>query len=133
MKKQNSNRLFFLTLILCFTYLSNAQTEIYGSWTAHCLLEKNNISSMTVCGLCPRVPIDDASLSIKSMDIIIDEKIIKVGDYEAVPYTWDEGNYSLTFSLSTTNHNYKVLVGGQPNICIWKGSDEVCIIVLQRK
>ncbi len=129
MKKQ----LLITALFLCFCYFSNAQSEIYGNWTASCVLEKTSISSMCACAICPQVKINDASIEFQNIDITIDEKNIKLGDNAPVPYTWDDETMAISFMHENDKNTFKVLMTTLKDIKLLKESKSGCIVVFQKK
>lgn len=133
MKRLNLKILFTAILFISFSHLSKAQSELYGSWTGYCALEKTTISSMCACGLCPTVKVDDASLEFKNIDITITDKTIKIGNNEPVNYIWDKNTYSITFQHEKSEETFKVLVSAASNIVIWKDPKSGCLIILQKK
>lgn len=131
MKRLNLKILFTAIIFISLSHLSKAQSEIYGSWTAGCTLEKNNISSMSTCGICPTKPVNDYSMNIESFEINITENTIQLGKNEPVSYTWDKGTNGITFLHNKSEYSFKVLIGGAKNILIWKEVSSGMIVVLQ--
>lgn len=131
MKNQNILSIVVVTLFLCLTNLVNAQSEIYGTWTAGCTLEKNNISSMSTCGICPTKSVSASAMNIESFEINITENTIQLGKDEPVSYTWDKGTNGITFLHNKSEYAFKVLIGGAKDIFIWKEISSGMIVVLQ--
>ncbi len=133
MKNKNILSLVLVTLFLCLTNLANAQSEIYGTWTGHCALEKSSISSTCICGLCSIEKIDDASVQIQTVDITITDKTINLGYTEPVEYKWDKDTYAISFMYKNSEETFKVLISSIANIILWKDPKSGCILILQKK
>lgn len=131
MKRLNLKILFTAILFISFSHLSKAQSELFGSWTAGCTIEKMNISSMSTCGICPTTPVSAQAMNIESFEINITENTIQLGNNEPVSYTWDKGTNGITFLHNKSEYAFKVLIGGAKDILIWKEISSGMIVVLK--
>ena len=133
MKNKNILSFVLVTLFLCFTNLATAQSEIYGTWTGYCTLEKTTISSICACGICSTKKIDDATVQFKNIEIIITEKTIKLGNNAPVEYKWDKDTDSVTFQYEKSEESFKILASAVQNTLIWKDPKSGCILILLKK
>ena len=111
MKNKNILSFVLVTLFLCFTNLATAQSEIYGTWTGYCALEKTTISSICACGICTT----------------------KLGSNAPVEYKWDKDTDGITFLYEKVEETFKVLTSAAQNTLVWKDPKNGCILILQRK
>jgi hypothetical protein len=116
MKNKNILSFVLVTLFLCFTNLATAQSEIYGTWTGYCALEKTTISSICACGICTTKKIDDATVQFKNIE-----------------YKWDKDTDGITFLYEKVEETFKVLTSAAQNTLVWKDPKNGCILILQRK
>jgi hypothetical protein len=133
MKNKNILSFVLVTLFLCFTNLATAQSEIYGTWTGYCALEKTTISSICACGICTTKKIDDATVQFKNIMITITEKTIKLGSNAPVEYKWDKDTDGIKFLYEKVEETFKVLTSAAQNTLVWKDPKNGCILILQRK
>ena len=124
---------YCLILFSGFSLNASGQSELYGIWTAGCAVEKYNSSSMEVSALCPTENPDKNSVDIKSFDLTVNESTLKLGNKPAIPYTWDKGTWTITFSFEKIEYRFKMLLVNLDNIIALKDMSNGTILVLQKK
>jgi hypothetical protein len=105
----NLKHLLVSTLIL-FSCQAYSQTQLYGTWTAHCSFENGNQKSMTTSSLCPVKQTSDSSVTISSIQLKVDATHLTFGeDKTGITYVKRSNNNAISFVKDRTPYSFDIL------------------------
>lgn len=129
MKKKLIAGIFFVQIIS-----AQAQSELFGKWTATCPAEFMDKVTIRHCTLCP--VLNDSlghSISVKDLDVSIETNFIIISTTNKsskIPYVWDSQLHIITFPYVGTIYRFKTLPAD--NDFVLRNDDDT-IVLLRRK
>lgn len=104
--------LTILTLLLLFSNISLAQSNLYGTWKVSCTSKQISTSSAQFCALCPIKQTDGSSLEVNDFEMTINEAEIKLtidSVVTPVKYKWNKKSQTILFEYKTNSYEFTLL------------------------
>jgi len=115
--------LFTTAFILIGTH-GFSQTELYGTWTAHCSYQQTSGKSVTTSSLCPVETTSDSSVTIASVKLTVDSTHIRVGDdNERISYIKRRSNNAITFVRDRVPYSFEIVLTTSDQYVILRGQN----------
>ena len=124
----------FVSALIVFAFQSHGQTQLYGTWTAHCSVEgSKNQKSIRTSSLCPLKQTSDSSVSISSIQLKVDSTHLTFGnDKNGITYVKRPNNNAISFVKDRTPYSFEILGTTSEKYMILKGYDGQ-MLLLERK
>ncbi len=125
-------KILLFALMCTFAISTNAQTQLYGKWDAHCAMEQVNNQRVSFCELCPKTS-NDTTVTINSFSVEFDSTHVTFGDSDdKIPYMKKpSGNY-ITFVKDKRPYGFDVMVTTSNDLIVLKSKAGI-VVVLERK
>lgn len=128
----------FLFFSLLSTTVTFGQIDLSGKWTAHCIMEKTDQSSISFCDFCPYFfDADKSMLNFADFGMDFEDEqftLIIDGDSQKVAYKADEQLQILEFKYKEKSYKFNILtvINSENNNYILKDSEGM-LIMLRKK
>ncbi len=127
-----------IILMLSLTQKSIAQIDLSGHWTATCILEKSNESTISFCEFCQySINMENTEISFEIFEMVFEKdyfNLINNNGSTKVIYEIKEDIETLEFSYEEKTYEFKILtiLKYTGNNYILKDNDGM-LILLERK
>ena len=129
-----------ISLIITILYLlsfSNklfAQSQVYGSWTVSCLVEKTSIASIKACGICETGRKDQSCINIEDFEMEINKDeltILQSQKKEILKYSYDSNLDVIKFIYKGIEYKFTIIQTYDKGSLLLKNED--CLILYLKK
>lgn len=124
-----------LMLLILFSKISIAQSNLYGTWKVSCTTKQTSTSTAQFCALCPIKQTDASSLEVTDFEMTINEAEITLTiDSVATPvkYKWNKKSQTILFEYKTNSYEFTLLPSKADNQKVLKEKSGTLITLYKK-